>query len=266
VKLLMPLFSNNSKNLSLVQKYWGNWGGNWGEVVKNLILSPLKVFDEIFNSGFFKYQKSFLCLVCLNRYVVVILTLMNILFFVSSDPYKTYLLFYNSSYSMPGMIIFFGVSLISIARFVEKKSIGMGKGKLIFKKVVLFLLISIIPFSLARTTKLASDSGLRFLPYEQRHYYKDFLALERRLSSVLRGARVATDECLISFIPSSFKKSLYKNAILADIVAIPERPCMTGLSPKEKALKIETLKEKLETHGEFLKEELKSGLIIYIRK
>ena len=167
---------------------------------------------------------------------------------------------------MPGMIIFFGVSLISIARFVEKKSIGMGKGKLIFKKVVLFLLISIIPFSLARTTKLASDSGLRFLPYEQRHYYKDFLALERRLSSVLRGARVATDECLISFIPSSFKKSLYKNAILADIVAIPERPCMTGFSPKEKALKIETLKEKLETHGEFLKEELKSGLIIYIRK
>lgn len=266
VKLLMPLFLNGTKSLSLVQRYWGYWGESWGEVVKSLISSPIKVINEILNSGFFKFQKSFLFLVCLYPHVVILLTVLNILFFVSSDPYKKYLLFYNSSYCMPGMIVFFGLSLISVARFIESDKKKIGRKELVFKKVILFLLISMIPFSLARTTKLASDSGLRFFPYEQRHYYKDFLSLEERLNSAYAGRNLATDECLISFVPSSYKKSLYKNAIVADIIAIPESPCLTGLSPKEKTLKIKSLMEELESSGKFLREELKGGLIVYIKK
>ena len=117
-----------------------------------------------------------------------------------------------------------------------------------------------------KLTKIANDSGMKFVPYPSNSYHKTFSRIETFLKKRPEIKSIAADHCTFSFIPNSFVKYTYENQQNADLIIIPQKACFMGLGKDESEKAIERVKLKAQQAGDFKLNKEFPGLLLFIKE
>lgn len=201
-------------------RFWHEWGDTWPQVFFNWLTSPVRLYTSIADSDFNNFNLEFLYLGLLSPLSWVLNQAPGILFYTADAFDKRFLLFYNTSFLLPGMMLTLAFAQLHVAGFVLRRTqpdtrlrhLGLSALSAVFVAAAIFACVqqprsreeSIVVTKLKRTDPFVSKP------------LRSILACKRVHS-------VSADFHNLVFAPFKLDRYLFPRASQADVVVIPRK-------------------------------------------
>jgi hypothetical protein len=210
-KVILPWFGNDGNT-----RFWHQWGATWPEVFSAWFHNSDGVRSAVELSEFPAFNAELLYTQVINPLAWVANQLPGILFYTADSSDKPRLLFYNSAFLLPGLLLCVAFAQLHVTTLTLRFTREGGARHLALGAITaLFAFVAInAGFLLPRD----SDSVLQ-IGQLRRHDVFASVPLKRllRCSEV---KSVATDFRAIAYVPLRLDKYLLENAARSDLVVI----------------------------------------------
>lgn len=210
-KVLLPWFGNDGNT-----RYWHEWGATWPEVFRAWLHNSDRVRSAVELSEFPAFNAELLYTQVLNPLAWCANQLPGILFYTADSSDKPRLLFYNSAFLLPGLLLCVAFSQLHLAtlvvRFVRNK---------LARHAALALVTAVFAYVAINAGFLLPRDSENVLQIGELRRHDVFAAAP--LKQLLRCSAVrsvAADFKTIVYIPLRLDKYLLEKADRSDVVVI----------------------------------------------
>lgn len=232
--------------ISHVNRGWGHYGASWSQVFFAVLTSPVRVLSDILESGFLSFNTSFFWLPALNPIVFLLCELPGVLFYLSEEPAKKFLWYYNSGLILPGVYIASWVGMCQLLTWFKSKH------------AYAFLLL-IVPINILT---IKDSHGFKYLPLFKISETKAVRSLVYTVLTKCAGvSKVASDFRTAAYLPNRYERVLLHHFQQADVVFIdPEFRREPG-----NFANLATARNEIQKTGEYAEMQI-DGCYAYVKK
>jgi len=211
-KVIMPWFGNDGGT-----RFWQSWGNTWPEVFLAWFRSPERVIHAIGTSEFEAFNAELLYVPMVNPLAWLANQAPAILFYTADAFDKQRLMFYNSAFLLPGLMLCFVFAQLHVLTLVMRFTVERPRWRQALLALSSAFFVFVAVSAAVRTPRQPAET-LTIGDLERHDPFA--LAPLRQLADCPNVRSVAADFRTIVYAPLHLDKYLHEHAPRADLVVI----------------------------------------------